>query len=392
MGNAIIDAERALVSLCRFRNEYLSCQSINPEIFTSPMTTSSFKALAAFHEAGDSEVATASHLRLLGLSNDEIEWCTADAEHEDVRVISTHLQSNHSRTQLTKWATDLQERKITVEDFITNQDTVRDTLAPVTAKVYDFADSWIDEERENFLKTGYRRTGFKILDGCIVWVPGNFYVLSADTGCGKSFLADAFINGYCTANVGQKAGLITLEMNRAQRAMRWWKAYTKTELSNIYMPKRTNWDLQSICREIEDGCRAGIKYWVVDHFHLIPNNMDMTQTDFENYAARMLERTFSANEAIGIVVAQMSKGGAKDGKDSGYSKHSIKGSKGLIDAAAGVMLINRAENYDSLVIDKNRFASTGSEVGIDFNWPELRPRIVTMEEAARAKNIEELIK
>ena len=389
MSTSITDAERALLSLCRDRSNFLSCQFFNPEAFTSPMSVSSWKALTAFHDTGDSEVATSSHLRLLGLSNDEIAWSTADIENEDARVISIHLQSHHARTKLTAWATELQDRKITVEDFIAKQDTVKDALSPTVDKVYEFADSWVDEERDNFLKTGYFSTGFRLLDSQITWVPGNYYVLSADTGCGKSFLADAFMNGYCQANK-KKAGLITLEMNRAQRAIRWHKAYTKQELSSIYMPKRTNWDLQSICREIEDGCKAGILFWVVDHFHLIPNNMGMTQTDFENYAARMLERVFSVNGAIGIVVAQMSKDGAKSGKDAGYSKHSVKGSKGVIDAAAGVMLIKRENDMDSLFIDKNRFATTGTSIGIDFNWASLRPRICTLEEAVKAKTMHEM--
>lgn len=383
--NPTIEAERALVSACREKSNWDCCSSLPAEAFTADATVRCWTALKAFHESGDGDVATASHLRLLGLSLSEIEWLSIDASAEDPYILAAHIQSGYSRRQLNGWAKDLQDRKIEVEEFLSKQESVKDSLNPVIEKTYDFASEWYEEEAANFRKIGNYSTGFRIFDCIHRWVPGNLYLLTADTGKGKSFLVDAMLVAFCSANQ-QKGGLITLEMNRQQRAMRWMKGYSKEELANIYMPKRTGWDLNGIIREIQAGAKAGIKVWVVDHFHKIPNTTKMGQVEFENHAAHCFERLVDSTGVIIMMVCQMSKAGARSGMAQSASKHDIKGSKGIIDAAAGVFILDRGEEADRLIVDKNRFFGDNKEIGVVFDWKKLRPYFTDMETARKEKN------
>lgn len=384
MLNPAIEAEQALVSLCRDRKAWDECCSLDVTAFLSDVTVRCWKALKGFHESGEGDVASASHLRLLGLSRDEILWCSVDASTEDAATLASHISSAHARRQLQEWAKDLHERKIDVEEFLSKQEVVRDSLSPVVKKDYDFANEWYEREAEAFSKIGTFSTGFRIFDSVHKWVPSNIYLLTADTGKGKSFLADALMAGFCNSNK-QKGMLITLEMNRQQRAMRWVKGYSKEELANFYMPMRTSWDLNGIIKEFRDGLKAGFKFFVLDHFHLIPNTTRMTQTEFEAHAVRALERLADKSGAVFLIVCQMSKQGAKSGSAGAYTKHDIKGSKALADAAAGIFIIDRGEEMDSLIVDKNRFFGDGKVVGLIFNWKILRPHLTDIESAQKEK-------
>lgn len=384
MVNPTVEAEQALVSLCRDRKAWDECCSLDATAFLSDVTVACWKALKAFHDSGEGEVASASHLRLLGLSRDEILWCSADASAEDASILASHIASAHARRQLQEWAKELHERKIDVEEFLSKQDAVKENLNPAVTRTYDFADQWYEQEAENFRKIGTYSTGFRIFDCIHRWVPGNLYLLTADTGKGKSFLADALMAGFSNAS-GIPGGLITLEMNRAQRSMRWLRGYSKEELSRLYMPKRTSWDLNGIIREIREGIKAGILFWVVDHFHLIPNTTRMTQTEFESHAARAFERLVTGTQVVILMVCQMSKQGARAGAASAPSKHDIKGAKAISDAAAGVFILDRGEDADKLIVDKNRFFGDGKTVGVHFDWSKLRPAVVDMETATREK-------
>lgn len=382
--NPAIEAEQALVSLCRDRKAWDECCSLDATAFLSDVTVACWRALKAFHDSGDGEVATSSHLRLLGLSSDQILWCSVDASSEDAATLASHISSAHARRQLQDWAKELHERKIDVEEFLSKQEAVKESLTPAATRTYDFADQWYEEAAENFRKIGNYSTGFRIFDCIHRWVPGNIYLLTADTGKGKSFLADSMMAAFSNSN-GIPGGLITLEMNREQRAMRWIKGYSKEELSRIYMPRRTSWDLNGIIKEIRDGIKAGILFWVVDHFHLIPNTTRMTQTEFESHAARAFERLVTGTQVVILMVCQMSKQGARAGAASAPSKHDIKGAKAISDAAAGVFILERGEDFDKLIVDKNRFFADGKVVGIHFDWKRLRPSLVDNEAAIKEK-------
>lgn len=384
MVNPAIEAEQALVSLCRDRKAWNECCSLDVTAFLSDVTVRCWKAIKGFHDSGEGETASASHLRLLGLSRDEIMWCSVDASSEDAETLASHIASAHARRQLQAWAKDLHERKMDVEEFLSKQEAIRDSLSPAAKRDYDFADQWYEGAAESFKRTGNFSTGFRIFDSIHRWVPSNIYLLTADTGKGKSFLADALMAGFCNAS-GHKGMLVTLEMNREQRAMRWLKGYSKEELANFYMPKRTSWDLNGIIKEFRDGLKAGFKFFVLDHFHLIPNTTRMSQTEFEAHAVRAFERLADNSGAVFLIVCQMSKHGAKSGAASAYTKHDIKGSKALSDAAAGVFIIDRGEDADALIVDKNRFFGDNKIVGLIFDWKILRPHMTDMDSARKEK-------
>ena len=86
-----------------------------------------------------------------------------------------------------------------------------------------------------------------------------------------------------------------------------------------------------------------------------------------------------------MMVCQMSKSGARSGMAQSASKHDIKGSKGIIDAAAGVFILDRGEEVDRLIIDKNRFFGDNKEIGVVFDWKKLRPHFTDMETATKEK-------
>lgn len=387
MNMDLLNAERILLNLCRDRKNWEACASFNAEAFMDDKSVAVWGCLGRFHAHGDAEAANSSHLRLLGLSLEELEWSTPLHQETDADLIAMHLRAAYAKRQIAGWVKKLQSMEMDETEFSTKYEQIRDDLTPMLTRTYDMADEWIDEECEKFKKLGTKSTGFRIFDCVFRWVPGNLYLLGADTGAGKSLLADALMSHFLESN-GGRGILLTLEMNRMQRAARWKKGYTKGEASKFFMPAKTYRTLGPIVRECEAAARAGFSFAVIDHFHLIENDTRMTQTEFENHAARALERLAERTGMVFLVVVQVSKEGAKTGKAAGLNKHSIKGSKGLADAAAGIFMLERGEDADSLRIDKSRFFSTGAELGVVFNWKILKPRITSMEEAAKEKNLE----
>lgn len=382
--SAELDAERILLHLCLTKANWFLVQSTDPTDFLEERSRILWDRISKWHIDKPGEMMNVSWLRMSGASQEELEWVDVRGEGDDAITLSRAIHAAAARRRVADSVRKLQANLITPQQFETAYLEAQPDLSMDEAPDVEFGDSWAREEAKRFREIGKWSTGFRFMDVDFKYVPGTFGILTADTGKGKSFLADDMAFAYAMAN-HTKWGLIPLEMNRQQRASRWCVGHTDEELSTVWCADRRAYSFSSIIRTIEDLTKDGIRFWVIDHFHCITNEGKESTTSWEEKCAQTL-----ANLAIrlGIYIlapAQLSKAGGK--KDGEYNKHDIRGAKGLSDAASDIMILNRCDDMDYISMDKSRFTPSGMKFPVLFRWDSLRAEITDSVTATREKAV-----
>lgn len=384
--------ERALLTMARDQREYAKIRgTVSLNAFTSPERKAAWAALEQFMEANSHvERATVSHLVRAGVPDSEVPFLNQmpPAGEHDAEEIHLHLIDRYARRKALELAQEYLAGAATYEQHMDALEALRGEATATTPQPLETGDQWMKEGAERFRSVGRLGTGFPSLDAAFQWSVGNLFVLTADTGGGKSALAHELAFGFTSAN-REMAGIIGLELSRDEVAHRWEPTRTEDEASWIHHPSRTNWTPASAVREITTRSRRdGIRFWVVDHFMLFGKDDNRQgQTEFEAATARQLERCAKATGSIIVIVGQYNKAGAQNAEQKTKpSMHNLKGAKALADIAAAVAIIDHDEdpgNMSGLYFDKNRFGRRGVYVGCWFRWQTMRVEFVPWDEMQR---------
>ena len=389
-----IALEYAFLTMVKERPSYeLVAGTVNPLIFTSAERRQTWELLETFFD-GHPEIqkATLSHLVRAGVSQEEaakLNQAPPAGDH-DAEQISLHLVDRYARRRASELAAEYLAGRVTYEQHMDALEELRGDATATTPQPLETGDQWMIEGAERFRKQARLSTGFEHLDRAFSWAIGNLYVLTTDTGGGKSALAHELAFGFTRAN-REVAGIIGLELSQDEVAARWHPHRTVAEASWIHHPKRTNWTPASAIREITRRSRQdGVRFWIIDHFMLFgKDDHRQNQTEFEAATARQLERCAKATGSVILIVGQYSKGGAQNAEaKTKPSMHNLKGSKALADIAAAVMVIDHDEDpsgMSGLYFAKNRFGRQGVWVGCWFRWQSMSVDFVEFNRIARTE-------
>lgn len=387
-----IALEYAFLTMCRDRTEWAKVRgTVTGNAFTSAERKATWTALDSFMEANPStERATLAHLIRAGVAQDETAKLNQvpPAGDHDAEELHLHLIDRYARRKALELAQEYLAGAATYEQHMDALEALRGEATATTPQPLETGDKWMKEGAARFRAIGRLPTGFPDMDAVFQWAVGNLYVITADTGGGKSAIAHELAFGFTSANQ-EMAGIIGLELSRDEVAHRWEPTRTEAEASWIHHPERTNWTPASTVREITARSRKdGIRFWIVDHFMLFgKDDHRIGQTEFEAATARLLERCAKATGSIIVVVGQYSKAGAQEANQrTKPSMHNLKGAKALADIAAGVAIIDHDEdpaNMSGLYFDKNRFGRRGVYVGCRFHWQTMRVEFCQWNEMAR---------
>lgn len=387
-----IALEYAFLTLCRNRSEWAKVRgTVTGNAFTSAERRATWTALDSWLESNpSSERPTLAHLIRAGVPQDEAAKLNQPAPHgdHDAEELHLHLLDRFARRRAVELSQEYMAGATTYEQFMDAAEALRAEATATTPQPLETGDKWMKEGAARFRSIGRLSTGFEALDKVFQWAVGNLYVITADTGGGKSAIAHELAFGFTQANE-EVAGIIGLELSRDEVAHRWEPTRTEAEASWIHHPERTNWTPASCVREITARSRKdGVRFWVIDHFMLFgKDDHRLGQTEFEAATARLLERCAKATGSVIVVVGQYSKAGAQDASQRAKpSMHNLKGAKALADIAAGVAIIDHDEdpnNMSGLYFDKNRFGKRGVYVGCRFHWQTMRVEFCEWNEMAR---------
>lgn len=385
--SAEIDAERVLVHLCLSKANWSLVQSVDTADFLDDRSKTLWDKISKWHIDNPGEKMNVSWLRMSGASQEELEWVDVRSEGDDAITLARGIHASAARRYVADSVKRLQANLITPQQFEEEYRAAQPDLSMEEAPDAEFGDTWAREEAKRFREIGRWSTGFRFMDVDFKYVPGSLGILAADTGKGKSYLADDMAFSFAMAN-NAKWGLIPLEMNRQQRASRWCVGHSDEELATVWCADRPAYSFSSIIRTIEDMSKEGIKFWEIDHFHCISNESKESDTAWQERCAQTL-----ANLALrlGLYIlspAQLSKAGGK--KDGGYNKHDIRGAKGISDAASDIFILNRCDDMDYLEADKSRFTPTGYKFPILFRWEQQRAEITDSISATKEKAVQDV--
>ena len=387
-----IALEYAFLSMIRSRGEYAKIRgTVSENAFTSAERKAAWRSLDAFMEAHPAiDKVTISHLVRAGIQQEEagkLNQVPPAGDH-DAEEIHLHLVDRYARRRALELAQEYLAGAATYEQHMDALEALRGEATATTPQPLETGDQWLKAGAERFRSVGRLSTGFQALDAAFQWSIGNLFVVTADTGGGKSALAHELAFGFTKANQ-EMAGVIGLELSRDEVAHRWEPTRSEDEASWIHHPERTNWTPASAIREITSRSRKdGIRFWVIDHFMLFgKDDHRQNQTEFEAMTARQLERCAKATGSIIVIVGQYNKSGAQNAEaKTKPSMHNLKGAKALADIAAAVMIIDHDEdpgNMSGLYFDKNRFGRRGVYVGCWFRWQTMRVEFCTYDAMQR---------
>lgn len=384
--------EYAFLSMVRDRAEYNKIRgTVTENAFTSPERKATWRGIDSFMEANPT-VSKANLVALVRAGVPEAESSKLNqvppAGDHDAEEIHLHLIDRYARRRAVELAQEYLAGTATYEQHMDALEAIRGEATATRPQPLETGDKWLKEGAERFRSVGRLSTGFPALDAAFQWSVGNLFVMTADTGGGKSALAHELAFGFTRANE-EMAGIIGLELSRDEVAHRWEPTRSVDEASWIHHPERTNWTPASAVREITTRSRKdGIRFWVVDHFMLFgKDDHKINQTEFEAATARLLERCAKATGSIIVIVGQYNKSGAQNAEaKTKPSMHNLKGAKALADIAAAVMIIDHDEDpkgMSGLYFDKNRFGRRGIYVGCWFKWETMRVEFCIWNEMAR---------
>jgi replicative DNA helicase len=287
-----IQLERFFLALIRYRPAWEATHGmISPSYFSSDDRRKIYAAISTAYEA-DAFLDRVTLPLLSGkASSDEIGYLNIQPEDidRDAPSIAAYMADRYARRKALEEAIKYYDCQSSYESLLNSLGELEGDATATKPAPLETGDQWMAKEAAQFRSIGRLATGFQHLDQYLNWSPGNIYVLTADTGKGKTLMAHELAFGYAHTH-GEIAGIIGLELSREEVAFRWEQSRTVEDAAYIHHPKRTNWTPTSACREITNRAKQGVRFWVVDHFMLFSkDDGKQNQTEFEANTARQLE-------------------------------------------------------------------------------------------------------